>query len=233
MVVTAADLRALEADQLRARTARDKAETTKFRAESAFLRRQDTLLEKEEIDTQASLYEQRIYEFSGEVNEDSVGEAITVLSEWRYRSKDPIMLRLWSEGGSIIDGLALFDFVVALRSEGIKVDTVVLGWAASMAGVLMQCGTKRYIGHSAHVLIHEGRTWVPEERLTNLKDAVKFMQMLEVRCMDILAERSTMTAAQMSKKMGAHDWWITADEAIAIGLADDYWPLTTHRRRKK
>lgn len=230
-MTTQGDLRELEAERLQAKIARDKAEATKFRSESTLYRHQTELLKEEEKDIRSSLFEQRVYEFTGYVDEDSVGQAITSLSEMAARSKESITLRLWSEGGSIIDGLALYDHVIALRAEGLSVDTVVLGWAASMGGVLMQCGSKRYIGSSAHILIHEGRTTVPEERLTNLVDAVKFMEMLERRCLSILADRSTLDVAQMKRKMGSHDWWLSAQEAIDLGLADDYWPPMKRRRK--
>jgi Protease subunit of ATP-dependent Clp proteases len=40
------------------------------------------------------------------------------------------------------------------------------------------------------------------------------------RLLAILAERSTLTAAQIQRRWSRRQWWIDADEALALGLAD-------------
>src|SRR3990170_8550956 len=98
-MATPAELRELEAERIRAEIAVRKAEASKFRAEGTYLRRKDAILKQEQDLEDASVYEQRILEFNGEVNEDSVKEAITTLSEWRARGEKSITIRLLCQGG--------------------------------------------------------------------------------------------------------------------------------------
>lgn len=231
-MVSAAELRELEAERIRAEIAARKAQASKFRAEGTYLRRKDAKLKLDQEDIDASTYEQRILEYTKEVTEESVDEAITILSEWRARGKDSITIRITSPGGSSIHGFALYDYILSLRSEGIKVDTVALGWAASMAGILLQAGTKRYIALNAHMLIHEvavdGLPWM---KLNELKDELELLDSIQSRIATILAERSTLSVAEVSKRMKRKDWWLDAEKVVELGFADGLWPPKTKRGR--
>ena len=57
-----------------------------------------------------------------------------------------------SPGGGIISGFELFDFMQDLRSKGHKITTGSLGYAASMAGILLQAGDVRWIGHQSWMI---------------------------------------------------------------------------------
>ena len=59
-----------------------------------------------------------------------------------------------SPGGDLFSGMHLFDFVNWQRSKGHRFTTVALGNAASMAGILIQCGTTRVIGRESYLLYH-------------------------------------------------------------------------------
>lgn len=240
-MVSAAELKELEAEHLRAEIAVRKMEAAKFRAEGSYLRRKESRLKLEQEEAEASLYEQRIYEFSKEVREKSVDEAITTLSEWRARNKNDIVLRLSTAGGDCIAGFALYDYILALRAENIKVYTVALGWAASMGGILLQAGTKRYIAPNAHMLIHGISTSWVRGKIPEVEDWMVFISMLEQRGITVLAERSTLPEAEIAKRMSRKDWWLGADEVVELGFADDLWPpkrglpksLPPRRRRRK
>jgi len=52
--------------------------------------------------------------------------------------------------------MALYDYVRGLRRQGHHVTTSSLGYAASMAGILLQVGDKRIMGAESWLLIHEG-----------------------------------------------------------------------------
>ena len=229
-MVNQSQLDELQVEKIKAEIESQKALASKLRAEGTFIRRKDAILKQEKEESDTTVYEQRIYEFTGDVDDDSVGEAITALSEWRARSKDDITLRLSSPGGYVIPGLALYDYVLGIRREGIKVYTVALGWAASMGGILLQAGTKRYIAPNAHILIHNVAS-TARGKLPELEDEVDFLKRLEDRGSAILAERSTMTVAQIKKKMNRRDWWLGAEEAVTLGFADDLWPPKRKNRR--
>ena len=143
------------------------------------------------------------------------------LTQWHR--KDPkcdIEIIFSSPGGSIIDGFELFDFIQHLRNEGHKVTTGSLGMAASMAGILLQAGDVRWIGHQAWMMIHRaafgaiGKTY-------EVEDEVRLVKRIEERILDIFTSRSELTKHKIKKNWDRKDWWIDADECLSLGLVDE------------
>lgn len=230
-MMTVNELRELQAEEIRAKISAQKALATKLRAEGTYTRRKDSVLAQEIREYEASTYEQRILEFSKEITEESVNETITTLSEWRSLKAKEITFRIVSPGGECIAGFALYDYILSLRSEGIVVNTVALGWAASMSGILLQAGTKRYIAPNAHILIHNLTVQLPDLKLPDIEDEIVFIKMLEKRGTEILAERSKLSLEEIEERMERKNWWFGAQEAVKLGFADSLWP--PKRRGKK
>jgi ATP-dependent Clp protease protease subunit len=120
----------------------------------------------------------------------------------------------------VLDGLALFDYLRQLRSIGHPVRTMALGRAASMGAVLLQAGSKRVIGRNAFLLIHEV-SHLSVGKVSEMEDGVGFTKRLQQRLLAILAERSTLTERELSRRWVRRDWWLDAEEAVALGLADE------------
>ena len=103
----------------------------------------------------------RIYTFGSAVGAASCHNCMDTLGQWVREDVDqPIQIVFNSPGGSVLDGLALYDYIKELQSNGATINTATLGMAASMAGVLLQAGDERVIGKNDYVLIHEAP---PEE----------------------------------------------------------------------
>lgn len=169
---------------------------------------------------QAALYESKIYHFFGTVTGSSVAHCIDTITQWdRLDPEADMKIVFNSPGGSVIDGLALYDVIVGLRAKGHKIVVEAQGMAASMGGVLLQAGDERTIGANAHVLIHEVSTGAIG-KFSEIEDEVAFAKKLQERLVGILAERSTLTAAQIKKRWLRKDWWLSADEAVKFGFAD-------------
>lgn len=161
----------------------------------------------------------RVLDFTREVSRSYVEETIQTLHSWRRTSSDPIVIRLSSPGGSVIDGLALYDTIKSLSAEGIKITTVALGWAASMAAVLLQAGNERVVGNNAYILIHEVSS-AAIGKLSEIEDEAKFTKKLNDRLFDILAERATVKRSTIAKHAKRRDWWLSAEECLRFGFAD-------------
>jgi len=179
----------------------------------------------------AEVLNQRIYDFNTDVRQASVTECIETLSEWRHRSPDPMTIRFTSPGGQVMPGLALFDYILALRDEGIVVNTVALGEAASMAGILLQAGTKRFVGPNTYLLIHEV-TSSAIGKTSEVEDEIAFVKRIQARLVGILAERSTMKPAAITRRWRRKDWWLDADEVVRLGFADVIYRGRKAPRRK-
>jgi ATP-dependent Clp protease protease subunit len=177
-------------------------------------------LRRREVELAADPGRARSYTFYTEVSQESVRECMHELGQWSRR--DPgaaITLTFNSPGGSVLDGFALFDFLRQLRSMGHHLTTVALGRAASMGAVLLQAGDRRVMGQNAFLLIHEVSN-LSSGKVSELEDSVEFSRRLQKRLVAILADRSSLTGPQIQRRWARKEWWLDAEEAVALGLAD-------------
>jgi ATP-dependent protease ClpP protease subunit len=164
--------------------------------------------------------EAMVYTFSKVVRPESVQEAIATLGEWsRRRPGAPLRIQLTSPGGHVLDGLALYDFLLSLRAQGHHVTVVALGFAASMGSILLQAGDVRVLGPNSYVMLHEVSS-VAWGKVSEQVDDLEFTKRLQNRLVDILCERSTYTPKKLKKVWLKKDVWLDADQALAVGLID-------------
>jgi len=200
---------------------KEQLELRKLRAEAE---RAELLLQrdlrKDEI-AEASAEAHNTYTFYDEVNQESIKECLEEISSWvRQEPKCPITLILNSPGGSVVDGLALYDYLMGLRKRGHKITIICLGEAASMGGVLLQAGNKRVVGRNFFMLMHQisyscyGRS--PEHR-----DEMKLVNMMESKLLRILAKRSALTVREVRTNWERTNWWIDSKKAVELGFADE------------
>ena len=195
------------------------------------VKKDEILLELKQLDLESELESIEIrnsrddrnylYRFNDKVSSDSVKRCMQTLTEWsRLDSECAIEVIFSSPGGSIIDGFELFDFLQDLRGKGHHLTTGTLGYAASMAGVLLQAGDVRWVGQQAWVMIHRaafgawGKTY-------EIEDEVNFIKRIEERILAIFTSRSSLTKSKIKRNWDRKDWWISADEALNMGLVDE------------
>jgi ATP-dependent Clp protease protease subunit len=164
----------------------------------------------------------RLYDYIGPVSTTTTETCMQTLGRWKRQSKNPITIRISSPGGSVIDGLALYDFIEGIKASGINVRVVVLGIAASMAGVLLQAASDRgrVVAPNARFLIHEiaGGTI---GKLSDMEDETKLYKSLNEQLYDLLSRRSKMTRKEIELRAKRRDWWQSAKEALDAGFADE------------
>jgi len=163
----------------------------------------------------------RTYTFYSRVEEESVRACMATLTSWSTRSPGaPLTIVFNSPGGAVHDGLALFDFLRHLRTSGHHLTTLALGRAASMGAVLLQAGDRRVVGANAFVMLHEVSNGT-SGKVSELEESIELSRRLQKRLLAILAERSTLTVAQIQRKWTRRDWWLDADDAVSMGFADE------------
>lgn len=175
--------------------------------------------EKLELDLAARRDPSRTYFFEDEVCESTVRHCIKDIGEWARMGAEEITVVFTSPGGSVFDGLALFDYIRHLRDSGIVVDTETMGWAASMGAVLLQAGTTRRMGRNAWVMIHEPSAGM-RGKASAFKDEADLMARLAEQTWTILSERSTLSPEDIKTHCERRDWWLSADECMELGLVD-------------
>lgn len=162
-----------------------------------------------------------VYVFDEAVGDKTVTACMHKLAEWSRN--DPgcdIEIVFNSPGGSVIAGMALYDYLAALKLKGHKLTTSALGMAASMAGILLQVGDTRKMGPEAWLLIHEG-SFGAVGSVGQVEDTVEWVKKIQQRILAIFAAKSTLTAKQIQGRWHRKDWWLDADEALKLGFIDE------------
>ncbi len=198
-------------------------EASEASARALYLREQRKLSKMS--DDKYAMYEasddqRRTYRFSGSVSTQSSSSAIDALVRWhRLDSEAPMTFVINSPGGDIISGFHLFDTMLWLRREGHEITTVATGMAASMGGVLFQAGSHRIMTPQASLLIHEAQ-FATGGSMGTVEDEVEYVKKLQKRILNILAERSTLSEAQIKRRWTRKNWWLMAQETLDLGFAD-------------
>jgi len=162
-----------------------------------------------------------VYRFTGLIDSSSVQKCIDQLNHWD-RTEDPgeFTIELFSPGGQVISGMALFDHIVTMRANGWHVTTTARGYAASMAGILLQAGDVRTMGRQSYLLIHEVQA-AAMGTMGEIEDEVEFLKKIQNRILSIFAERSRLTVPQLRRRWKRKNWWLDSDEALKLGIVDE------------
>lgn len=159
----------------------------------------------------------RSIEVVGEVTRESVYSLILQL---RYlHSADPekeITMYINSPGGSVIDGLALYDVMAAVSCP---IRTVCVGMAASMGSLLFAAGNERDILPHAKVMIHDPLTTGISGSALSVEEAGKRLMETREITASILAGHTGHTIEEVYEKT-KKDSYFNAQEAVDWRLAD-------------
>ena len=178
----------------------------------------------DDVATQNTPKKNVIY-FTGHVDEDTAKEAITRLIEIEQMDHEQLIVMIFdSYGGYVHSLLSIYDVMKAISNP---IKTICLGKAMSAAGILLAAGNTgmRFIGPHATVMVHElrGGTF---GTLTQMETKVDESKRLHEILVAILARETGQTKAKVRKLMSAsQDHYLTPEEAIEFGMADEILPV--------
>lgn len=162
-----------------------------------------------------------LYHFTDSVSSNSVKSCMDQLNLWhRLEPGCSMEIVFTSPGGSVIDGMVLFDYLQVLRREKHEITTGALGMAASMAGILLQAGDVRWMGREAWVLLHEG-SFGAVGTVAQVEDTVEWVKKIQQRILDIFAARSKVSRSFIKSRWRRKDWWLSSDECLKYGFVDE------------
>ena len=157
-----------------------------------------------------------------EVNSVGVAEMVKHILQYNKddegvpsQNRKPIFVYVMSPGGSIPDGLALIDAIMQSKTP---VYTVCIGYAYSMAFLIMLAGHKRFSTANATFLMHDGQDMVWNSS-AKVQDQVKFNAKLEERNKRFVLAHSSITEEKYESKYRV-EWYMFADEAKENGFID-------------
>lgn len=169
-------------------------------------------------DIYSRLLKDRIIILGDEVN--SVTANLIVAQLLFLEAEDPdkdIMFYINSPGGSITDGMAIYDTMKYIKCD---VSTICMGLAASMGAFLLAGGTKgkRYALPNAEVMIHQPLGGA-KGQATDIQITAEHIIRTKERMNRMLAE-FTGQDIEIIKKDTERDNWLTAEQAKEYGLID-------------
>ena len=136
-------------------------------------------------------------------------------------SSDPkrdIQMFINSPGGSVIDGLGIYDTMQYVAPD---VATICTSLAASMGAVLLAAGTKgkRSALLHSHIMIHQPLGGM-QGQVSDMEINYKLIKKMQKTLYDILASHTGQTYETIEKDCD-RDNWMSADEARTYGLVDE------------
>jgi ATP-dependent Clp protease protease subunit len=168
-------------------------------------------------DLYSRLLKDRIIFLGEDVNEHSMNLCIMqMLFLDREDPHMPIEFYINSPGGSVVDGLALYDVIHTISAP---VNTTCVGTAASMGAILLTAGTgTRAALPNSRIMIHQVSSGA-RGTAADLRIQMAETDKLENTLYKILAEKTGKTVKQIAKDCD-RDYYMSSEEAKAYGLID-------------
>jgi ATP-dependent Clp protease protease subunit len=168
-------------------------------------------------DLYSRLLKDRIIFLGEEVNEHSMNLCIMqMLFLDREDPHMPIEFYINSPGGSVVDGLALYDVMHTISAP---VNTTCVGTAASMGAILLCGGTgTRSALPNSRIMIHQVSSGA-RGKSADLRIQMAETDKLENILFQILADKTGKTLKQIAKDCD-RDYYLSSEEAKAYGLID-------------
>ena len=171
------------------------------------------------FDIYSRLLNERIIFLGEQVDEHTANIVVAQLIHLAYvDTKKDIKLYINSPGGSVYDGMAIYDTMQYISPD---VQTIGIGLQASMGAFLLSSGAKgkRFMLPHSKVMIHQpshGTKGKVTDMEIDLKEGLAVKEMLA----ELFAKNTGQKLAKIKADM-ERDYWMTPDEAKKYGLIDE------------
>ena len=171
------------------------------------------------IDIYSRLLQDRIIFIGTEIDE-IVGNVVTsqILYLNSVDSEKPITIHLNTPGGSVTDGLSIYDSMMYVETP---IYTICTGLAASMGSVLLAAGEygHRFAQRHSRVMLHEVSAG-QRGKMSDMEDSFKETKRLNDELFNILALHTGWPKYYIEKTLLRKDHWMNAEEALEFGVID-------------
>lgn len=130
-------------------------------------------------------------------------------------SADTINLHINSPGGSVFDGVAIYNALVQHKA---RVVVHIDGWAASIASVIAMAGDEIRIAESASLMIHKPWSFVIGDA-DLMRAEAEVLDKLQSAIGDVYEARTDGDRAEIDAWVNAETWF-KGQEAVDAGFAD-------------
>jgi len=168
--------------------------------------------------------EVRLYGVIGETWYGDGTSARRLCNDIAAADPSEVTVRINSPGGSVTDGLTIYNYLRGLRAQGIPVITVIDGMAASIASVIALAGTQVRMNRAAFFHIHDPFSFV-EGRAEEMRAAADDLDKVTATLAGVYAEKTGKPEAEirdlMRGKPGFDGTLFTSSEALVAGFVDE------------
>ena len=169
-------------------------------------------------DIYSRLLNERVIFLGDEVNSQTANLVVAQLLHLAYQNPDEdIKLYINSPGGSVYDGLAIYDTMNFIKPD---VQTIGIGLQASMGAFLLSAGAKgkRAVLGNSRVMIHQPSSGT-QGKITDQEITLREGIELKKKLNKILAKNTGHNLEKIEKDV-ERDFWMSAEEAKKYGLID-------------
>ena len=165
----------------------------------------------------SKMFDSRIIYLPHHVNTD-LATLITgqLLVLEQKNDKEPIHMYINSPGGSVHDGLAIYDVMKLIKSP---IYTYCVGFAASMGAFLLQSGDKRFALPHSRIMIHQPSGGFRGD-CQDIQIQAQEIQRTKDMLVDMMVESSNMSKEEVLKAI-ERDNYLTPTEALKLGIIDE------------
>lgn len=182
---------------------------------------QKTATGERAMDIHSRLLQDRIIMMTTDVNEQSASVIVAQLLflEAEDHEKE-ILFYINSPGGSVTAGMSILDTMQFIKPD---IRTVVMGQAASMGSLLAQAGAKgkrMILPHARHMIhqVSSGSQGTAIDMKIQLEETLRLnKELIEV----YVKHNSKGKSYEELEKDMSRDFYMTAQEAVDYGLADE------------
>ena len=171
------------------------------------------------FDIYSRLLSERIVFLGEDVNEHTANLVVAQLLHLAYVDpKKDIKLYINSPGGSVYDGMAIYDTMQYIKSD---VVTIGIGLQASMGAFLLSSGTKgkRFALPNSRIMIHQPSSGT-KGKITDQEIMLKEGVLLKKKLNEILAKNTGQKLSRIEKDVD-RDFWMSAEEAAKYVIIDE------------
>lgn len=176
------------------------------------------------VDLESKQLQNNIIMVTGEITQDRVTEWQSMIFYLmgtmtpKESVNNPIQIYINSYGGSVYDGLGLYDTIQLAKSKGYIVRTVNIGTCASMASIILMSGSE---GHrdsmpNCSVMLHE-LSYGDFGKFSEMEDSVNEAKRLQEKLNKIIRIHTNFDPNNFNRK----DVWMDAETAKKYNIIDN------------
>lgn len=178
---------------------------------------------KDEVMLRQINVDKREIRFSYEIESEEINGLIRTIEMLHDISPEPILLRIYSNGGSPESALLFTERLKDLKeTQGILVNTHVEGLVASAATTMTMGATGiRYMNRYAHMMFHQVSSWAfgPEKK-NDTKSKMGYLDGITELMLQFYMENSLLKNKDEWEKILSVDTYMNAEECKKLGVID-------------